>query len=380
MTKDFHSKPFDESTKLKLDIFRECFKEWLPVFIHNPYIEHVFIFDFFAGSGKDKTGFYGSPLILLEEARGENRKYCTKVRKKVTFNFYDRSAQKIEELRRNVKDFFWECKEKNCCKECVYEIEIQRCEFKKLLEKEEIQGILSNTKFGKFVLLDQCGFKEISPNVFRILTESPKTDFIFFISSDFVRRFKEHPSVKRYIDTSGINVDEGKPIEYHRAIANYYRNLMVGKENYYLHHFSIKKPKEKGGNIYGLIFGSNHTLGMEKFLKVCWKHDKYSGESNFNIDSDYEEGNLFYNPNRTNKQIKMRQKLEQMILSRDITDNIAGFKYALKNGCLPILFTEVVLNLEKEGKIRREGDVKNASTNIHKVKEYKINVISNEHN
>lgn len=37
--KDINSKTFTEETKLKLDIFRQCFKEWFPVFVYNEYIK-----------------------------------------------------------------------------------------------------------------------------------------------------------------------------------------------------------------------------------------------------------------------------------------------------------------------------------------------------
>ncbi len=83
MVKNINKNSFDESTKLKLEIFGECFKEWLPVFIHDRHTEQVYIYDFFAGSGTDINGAHGSPLILLEEAKGENKKYCTKADKKM---------------------------------------------------------------------------------------------------------------------------------------------------------------------------------------------------------------------------------------------------------------------------------------------------------
>lgn len=54
--KDINNKPFDEGTRLKLDIFRDCFREWFPVFVRNPAISRIYIYDMFAGSGKDSTG------------------------------------------------------------------------------------------------------------------------------------------------------------------------------------------------------------------------------------------------------------------------------------------------------------------------------------
>ena len=77
MAKNINNKAFNCETQLKLDIFRECFREWFPVFLHNPYVSHIYIYDLFAGSGTDAEGKYGSPLILLEEARGEDAKHCS---------------------------------------------------------------------------------------------------------------------------------------------------------------------------------------------------------------------------------------------------------------------------------------------------------------
>jgi hypothetical protein len=198
-----------------------------------------------------------------------------------------------------------------------------------------------------------------------------KTDFIFFVSSSFIRRFKEHPATKRYFDTPKIYFDESRPMDCHRQIAAYYYDLIPVNKEYYLHHFTI----QKGANYWGLIFGTNHSLGMEKFLKVCWGIDKLSGESNCNINQDFEEGTLFYNEKESVKKQKMELEIRNKILSGEICDNLSGLRYALKNGCLPSLFTSTVKKLEFEKKIIRTGELNYSSTDIHKAKLYKISVI-----
>ena len=67
----------------------------------------------------------------------------------------------------------------------------------------------------------------------------------------------------------------------HRAVVEHYRHLAGGR--IFFGSFSIKK----GANIYGLIFGSAHPLGIEKFLRVCWKVDPVRGEANFDIDDEH---------------------------------------------------------------------------------------------
>ncbi|MEZ5083416.1 MAG: three-Cys-motif partner protein TcmP [Bacteroidales bacterium] len=371
MAKNINDQPFDESTKLKLEIFGESFKEWFPVFINDPYTKEAYVFDFFAGSGKDLTNYSGSPLILLDKAKGDQKQFCNTIRKKIHFIFNEALEDKYQELKKNVDNFIGDCKRNNNCRDCVFNIQVMKFEFQEIFKDKQIQNILNNKKIGKFVLLDQYGFKEINDIVFLQLIEFPKTDFIFFISSSFIKRFKEHPNTKKYIDTEKINFDLVKPNECHRIIAEYFKQLIPLDKEYYIHHFTIQKEIYKG-NFYGLIFGSNHTLGMEKFLKTCWKTDPFSGEANFNIDNNFENGTLFYNPITSNKKEQIKQKIKKEILNETIQDNISGMKFSMQNGCEPKLFTEVIKELEKQKRITRYGDINYSSTNIHKVKNYCI--------
>jgi len=367
---------FDESTKLKLEIFGECFEEWFPVFIHSRWCKKLYILDFFAGSGKDLNDNSGSPLILLDKAKGTDRKYCLNLKKETKFIFNEILVDKSEELKQNVAQYLDKCKEENSCSECIFQYSILNSEFQDIFSNSSLTSILRNNDFGKFILLDQYGFSQIDEQIFNQLISYPKTDFIFFISSSFISRFREHPNTMKYIDTTKINFENIKPNEIHRAIAKYFRDLVPSQKEYYMHHFSIRK-EEKKGNYYGLIFGSNHTLGMEKFLKVCWKHDAFSGEANYNIDNNYEKGTIFETLGENVKKDTVSEKIKSLILSGEISDNITGLKFSIYCGCEPNLFTEVVRRLEKEKLIKRFGDVNNQSSSIHKAKVYQIKRLNN---
>src|SRR5690554_6297789 len=114
MAADINKSTFDDKTLLKLDIFRECFREWFPVFLHNPFIERIYIMDMFAGSGTDIEGNPGSPLILIDEARGQEDKYCKHAeekRKDIRFWFNEAIPSKVAELNENVGYFMNKCAE-----------------------------------------------------------------------------------------------------------------------------------------------------------------------------------------------------------------------------------------------------------------------------
>ena len=377
MAKNINKTVFDEATKLKLNLFGECFEEWFPVFLHSPWFKKLYIFDFFAGSGKDLDNNFGSPLILLEKAKGTNRKYCIKVQKEIKFIFNEGEQNKSDELKQNIAQYVRKCEEDNNCSACIYQYRVENYKFHEIFENISITNIFNNNKYGKFILLDQYGFSQIDEQIFKQLISYPKTDFIFFISSSFISRFREHPNIKKYIDTSRIKFEKIRPNEIHRAVANYFRDLIPEKKEYYLHHFSIRK-EEKKGNYYGLIFGTGHTLGMEKFLKVCWKHDTLSGEANFNIDNNFREGTLFYNPENNVKKDTVSKEIKELVLSGKISDNITGMKFAMRKGCEPKLFTDIVKELKKNERIERYGNVNNISSDIHKAKKYYIKILDNE--
>ena len=374
--KDINKQPFPEATMLKLNIFRRCFREWFPVFVHHPDIKQIFIYDMFAGSGTDSEGNPGSPIILLEEARGNERQHCmalAKNNKYVVFGFNEKEKEKKELLDKAKDDFFLKCNSGCPLEKCVYSnaIYCKDDSFDEIMKGDKFGRVLANKNYAKFILLDQYGFSQITKDVFLKLVTSPLTDFIFFISSSFIKRFRDVDAVKTYINTNKLDFEEKKPKECHRIIADYFRNLIPADKEYYIHHFTI----QKGTNYYGLIFGTNHTLGMEKFVKVCWMEDENSGESNCNIDNDFEKGSLFYDPINTAKKLRIKEELSQLILSGKIKSNVEGLKWVLSHGCEPKLFVEVVSSLVTQKKVAIQGKFNRQSSNIHRVKEYNIEIL-----
>ena len=116
----------------------------------------------------------------------------------------------------------------------------------------------------------------VSDETFKELVGFPTCDVLFFVSSSTLYRFREHPAIKQKVT---------RPDDYyhvHRAVADYYRALIPPAHRYFLGQFLIKKDP----NIYGVIFGSAHPLGMDKFLRVAWQTDSINGEADFDINRD----------------------------------------------------------------------------------------------
>ena len=266
---DFHQKPFDEGTLTKLDIFELYTREWLPVFLarESPYWNEIHLFDFFCGPGEDQNGKPGSPfriLNVLKECHERNLDGWSKV--KITVHFFDASPKKVASLKQKI--------------ECIEKLPTGiQFDFKALPFKEAIdtyQGILSASNSAKLLFIDQCGIDEVNADVFRSLVSFPHADFLFFISSSTFNRFREHPNIKQKI----VRPDDYYHV--HRAVVDFYRDLIPRSQQYFLAPFAIKKKM----NIYGLIFGTGHPLGLDKFLKVAWEKDKLNGEADYDINRE----------------------------------------------------------------------------------------------
>lgn len=378
MAKNINKDIYTEETLLKLDIFRECFREWFPVFLNNPYITSIFIYDFFAGSGTDIEGTFGSPLILLEESKGNENKHCLhfiKNKQKIAFAFNEVQKRKAKTLELRINEFFEQCSTNcNLTTDCPYKgnCYFKHEDFQSLFSNSNFRNILANPKYGKFILLDQYGFKQVNEEVFKVLATSPKTDFIFFITSSSIKRFQEETVVKKYLNDKKIVFDNSKPKECHRIIAQYFKSLLPQNKEFYLHHFTILNRT----NYYGLIFGSAHSLGMEKFLKVCWKHDPYAGESNCNMFNDFEPGTLFHTVEETNKIEVIKKQLRAEILDGYITNNICALKFVLNRGGKLSLYLDLILTLIKSANIEIIGKFNKQISGIHNINEYSFKVKS----
>ncbi len=371
--KDFHNLKFDRGTISKLEVFKEYFKESFPVFLHSPYFDEIYVYDFFAGQGKNSNNEYGTAFHILEEIKP----YCEEIRrsnKKVYLVFNDNKESEI--LGSNISEFLCYC-QRNCDIECVF------VKGKNLIVKKEnfesyfsiiYPAMLNKRKAAKLLYLDPFKFI-IDSKLFERLINIPFADFICFMPSFFLRRFPELPTFKNYIDTSKIDYKESIPEHCHRVIADYFKAIIPMDREYYIGSFSIKKDS----GYYGLLFGSSHTLGAEKFQKVCWKIDKITGEADYNIDREliYGYQDVLFEEEKTPKKIKQFNiDLENQINSGKILTDIDAYKFALKNRCLVKHSADLLKRLMKDKKIEV---FKTYNNDIHKIKQPKtIKRLDNE--
>lgn len=344
MARDIHKKRFDEGTKAKLAIFKDYLKEWLPVFLAKKEIFYpiINIYDFFSGPGSDGFGNIGTPLIILNEIEQYKDLIVQKnLKVKLYFNEFDNS--KFEALVSILQEDKY--------KSLPLEIETDNLDFKIAFDKKYSEmGIKQSANL---LFLDQNGIKHITEEVFNKVINLKQTDFLFFISSSTIKRFTDHPNICQHIKLNEEEVEKTPYHKIHRLVLEYYKSLIPQNKSYYLAQFSLRK----NAGLYGLIFGSGHVLGIEKFITTCWNIDPERGEANFDIDEDNispGQLDLFTGEVQKPKKVEYFEKeLINNILSKKLKTDKDVYLYTVTNGIKIALGRQILRNLIKDNRIEK---------------------------
>lgn len=345
MSSVFHEEPFDEGTITKLELFQRYAEEWLPVFISrpDPYWKDLHIYDFFAGSGTDADGVEGSPLRILRVIHSFSD-WLNRCDAKLTVHFYDVDANKIQKLKNIIEERNYE--------QLPISWDIRPGDFSDCFEQNKAS--LRSSQTANLLIIDQFGVKQVPDDIFKQLIGFSTTDVLFFVSSSTFCRFAEVKEVKKYLLS-----DYKKPSDYyhaHLAVADAYRKQIPDNKGYSISSFSIKK----NSNIYGVIFGSSHPLGMDKFLGVAWDKDKVSGDANFDV---HREGikfgamELFPQYTVPSKVKVFEEELETCLLDGRCRDEAFVISLCHRHGVTRQHAQPVLAKLKKSGKIKMDFKV-----------------------
>ncbi len=344
---DHHIKPYDAGTINKLEIFERYVEAWLPTFIMQKRITVVNIVDFFAGLGYDKDGKKGSPIRILEKI---DSFFGYLMQNNTVINLYlnEFKTEKFEALQINCNEYLSNHKR---LKKFV-KIHFSNKDFNDIYNE-----IISKTNsIPSLYIIDQSGIRFTNQENFNTLLKNDKTDFLFFISSSFFTRFNKTDEFGKHLGISEKDLKTNPYNFIHRIVLDKYRSLIPSNSKLKIFPFSIKK----GANIYGIIFGSKHILGVEKFLKIAWNKNKINGEANFDIDDNIIKSHptLFPEMKRLTKIESFEKKLGDFIKSKGITTNIELYYFTYTNGHISEHTNNYLRKLKKIKKISYTGHTK----------------------
>ena len=296
-------------------------------------------FRFFAGPGTDCQNVLGSPLRLLRQLQEyQGAQGWGKAR--IHVHFYDEDSDKIAHLKENIANHGLQLPNVN--------FDIQPLRFDDAFRASELT--LADPQAAKLVFIDQTGVAQVTPEVFHKLVNSPTCDFLFFLSSSTLHRFRDHPAIKQKI----VRPDDYYHV--HRAALDYYRSLLPKGQEYYLAPFSIKKA----ANIYGIILGSAHPLGIDKFLEVAWRKDEFSGEADFPINRENIRPDQLLLPMsefQPSKITVFESELEGLLLGGRLLNEVDVMRVCFEYGVKRQHARPVLAKLKREGVIDIEFQV-----------------------
>lgn len=338
MSKDIHAKPFDEGTLVKLELFEEYAKEWIPTFVMSHYKE-IWIFDFFAGTGYDKVGIAGSPIRILKQIKNQiGNIFQKRIKINVCFNEYD--LDKYNELVDSCKKYL----DDNQDVRRAISVHYRNCDFAELFPK----CYKTICDYPSLVYLDQNGIKFLANKYILELEKTKTTDFLYFISSSYVWRFGD---TKAFKDNLNIDMVKAKqnPYKYiHQSILQQLKVTLPINSELVLYPFTIKKPC----GVYGIIFGAKHIRAVDKFLKTAWDSNEINGSANFDIDDDGFKDQLdIFEGKKPTKIEQFAKTLRHNILKGELKTNKDIYQYTLMQGHIANHASSEIKNMKKEGLI-----------------------------
>jgi len=347
-SKNLHREPFDKGTITKLEIFEDYAQAWIPTFVMQPHISEIHIFDFFSGPGYDLNKVAGSPIRLLQKIN-EHLGIILHRKTKVILHFNEfepnnKNQEKNKRLQENCNSFI----ENN--PKFKYFLTVNY--YNENAEKLFFDLLPIINKFPSLVYLDQNGVKFISQKYIMALEKLNTTDFIYFVSSSF---FKRYGNTEEFKNALKIDMKELEHAEYrniHRLVLNKIKSQLPKRTDLKLFPFSIKKS----ANIYGIIFGAKNYAAVDKFLGIAWKRNNINGEADFDIDEDKGKIQLdLFEGKKMTKIEKFQKDLESKLLQKITVTNKAVLLYTYEHGHIPQHAVELIKRMKKNNKLNYVG-------------------------
>lgn len=332
-----------EHSKAKVNLYNRYLSIYLNILNRVDFINHIKLFDLFAGEGIYSDGGKGSAVAAAETIKDHYYAESQSITD-ITFTINEPGVSEIEP---GVKKLDRIKKEIDSISLPDNLHILYRDEKYETIVAEVIQEAsnLSNSERA-LLFIDPWGYKEVDFNDLKKLTANEKVEVILFLPIYFMYRFAEK-------SLSPVEFPGGKSLE--NLLKQIFADQKPNTENQEFFIKSMHKAfKEKrfsnyvdtfviertAGQLFSLFFFSNNQKGMRAMLESKWKEDEERGHG-FRINAN--QGSLFKGATASNFPYLLEEFLR---VSKRVT-NEELYEFILQNSHLPKHANKVLKNLKK---------------------------------
>ncbi len=327
-------------SEVKIELLKLYLEQYLNILSNSLYVGDIHIYDLFCGEGAYDGGGKGSPLIILKTIK--DIYYANKASGKQTekFNcfFNDIEDGKIAKLKNEIAD-------RNLHYADIGNLSFSVADYRALLPKvaDEINA-LKNQK--AFVFIDPYGYKDVRISDIKNLMYSGKSEVLLFLPTQFMFRFESKGTPECLVEfINELMPVEQWPgsetgIEFIENLTEAFRNSLG--DEFFVDSFIITRDKNQ---FFCLFFFTSHIYGFDRMLHSKWKIDEEEGRG-----WQYQmEDTLFSHVEKRANTVKFEHKLLEFIAEERTNREL--YEFTLHNGHLPTHANEILLKLQKDGKL-----------------------------
>ena len=304
----------------KLLVYKKYLINYLSVLTNQSYYNQIFIWDIFAGKGKDDAGTEGSSIIAakaIEDFRKEKGK-------DIQLFLNELNDEYFKQLKINLNEYveftnFYQGEGEDFLKKII----------ERLKNKNEVLN---------FFFIDPWGYTQYSTDTLKKLLNLKKSEYLIFIPTSHIYRFtnvsnENKPSAK-FVQDLGVEHKDFKNAEsFIKELESIFKKIANSE---YIYSYKIEK-REKKNSFHHLFFITKHIKGAEKFLQA-----KNKVKENLP-----QQITLFDNLDKENE---IKNYLTEWRTNEEI------YEWGIKNALLSKDINPILTELENKGKLEFGGE------------------------
>lgn len=315
---------FEIHTQIKLEIYNEYLKRYLPILLQAGSVESIYIYDMFCGKGFTSGGQKGSAVLGIEEVIDSVSRIGS--RKKVHICLSDSDKDNCLELQQIVNTLR---------KPGNIFIDVSCKEFHEAVDDSNNRhgGGRVNSREKILYFIDPYGYKNTDPKTILDIKQNDNAEVMLFVPVRHIFRFLGSKRPSKALDKWRQFLEYEDEIS---DISEMIKDICVKftRENFKTGYFTL--TNQTSGNEYALFFLSSNLLGLEKFNEVKWSFDKVQGRY---IDKNYEcsVASCIGDDLHKNELCLLKNSLLQEIrsLPNMTISNVDLYEFIIQNGYLP---------------------------------------------